>query len=333
MSTHRAGTLRVIRIPALATCRRLARRRHSRRSSDQCGYPWPDQRRDRSDPARRDRHGDQPGAARAAGRQRDRCEGTTRCRRWQSASIACPTSCPAFSGWCVKRLFSRAGFTATINITSEGGRYRGERHRHRCKPGRRSDRYDAEHEPFGKGADRSDPCDAHTPGFPVDDGGDRAGLALGSGRRHAIGRQYSSAYGISGQFTNLIEGVSTRQGANAPGTGPDLGTLEELQIVAIAGNAEQALPGVAVNMIVKSGGNSFTGRYEAYGQHEKFQSNNLNDTLRAQGLRQPDGIRNSYEVTGDLGGRLIRDRLWFYGALREQRADRNGARLSEVGWS
>ena len=134
---------------------------------------------------------------------------------------------------------------------------------------------------------------------------------------------YSSVYGISGQTTNFIEGISTRQGANFAGTGPDLGSLEELQIVAIAGSAEQALPGVAVNMIVKSGGNDFHGRYEGFGQHSRFQSDNLNNELRAQGIQLADGLRNSYEIAGDLGGRLIRDQLWFYGALRQQRADRN----------
>jgi hypothetical protein len=137
------------------------------------------------------------------------------------------------------------------------------------------------------------------------------------------GGSYSSVYGVSGQITNLIEGVSTRQGAGAPGTGPDLASLEELQVVAIAGSAEQALPGVAVNMIVKSGGNAYHGKYEAFGQHSKFQSDNLTDELRAQGVTLSDGLRNSYEINGDLGGRIIRDRLWFYGALRQQRADRN----------
>ena len=77
------------------------------------------------------------------------------------------------------------------------------------------------------------------------------------------GGSYSSVYGISGQITNLIEGVSTRQGAGAPGTGPDLASLEELQVVAIAGSAEQALPGVAVNMIAKSGGNAYHGKYRS----------------------------------------------------------------------
>lgn len=137
------------------------------------------------------------------------------------------------------------------------------------------------------------------------------------------GGSYSSAYGVAGQMTNLVEGISTRQGANLPGTGPDLATLEELQVVAVAGSAEQSLPGVAVNMIVKSGGNDFRGRYEAFGQHSRFQSNNLTPALRAQGVRLSDGLRASHELSGDLGGRLIRDRLWFYGAVRQQRAHRN----------
>jgi len=144
---------------------------------------------------------------------------------------------------------------------------------------------------------------------------------------------YSSVYGISGQTTNFIEGISTRQGANFAGTGPDLGSLEELQIVAIAGSAEQALPGVAVNMIVKSGGNDFHGRYEGFGQHSRFQSDNLNNELRAQGIQLADGLRNSYEIAGDLGGRLIREPtlvLWgITAAARRQEL----TRVSPVGWT
>src|SRR5947199_68486 len=72
-------------------------------------------------------------------------------------------------------------------------------------------------------------------------------------------------YGIAGQSTMLMDGVNTRQDAaidQGTGNGPDIGTVEEMQIVTVGGGAEQALPGVFLNMIVKTGGNQFHGRYE-----------------------------------------------------------------------
>src|SRR5262245_5157329 len=132
-------------------------------------------------------------------------------------------------------------------------------------------------------------------------------------------------YGITGQTTVLMDGVNTRQDATidqGTGNGPDVGSLEEMQIVTIAGSAEQALPGVYMNMIVKSGGNAFHGRYEAQGVSDKFQDDNITPELRAQGINVGDAFKWSAEMSGDLGGRIIRDRLWFDAAGRYRKTER-----------
>lgn len=143
-------------------------------------------------------------------------------------------------------------------------------------------------------------------------------------QRHDLGGPVAGptyqAYGINGQYTVSYDGVNTRQGATQPGVAPDLGSLEEMQIVAIGGSAEQALPGVAVNMVVKSGGNNFHGRYELQGEHERLQGNNLTPALIAQGVTVGDGMIKNLELSGDLGGRIVRDKLWFYTAGRYQSA-------------
>jgi len=138
------------------------------------------------------------------------------------------------------------------------------------------------------------------------------------------GGQYS-AYGLGSQATYLIDGVDTRQGAGGSqqqGIGPDFASMEELQVVPVAGAAEQALPGLLLNMIVKSGGNQYHGRYEVQGQDDSLQSSNLTPELIAEGVNVGDTILNSFESSGDLGGRFIKDKLWFYGALRYQHAER-----------
>ena len=65
---------------------------------------------------------------------------------------------------------------------------------------------------------------------------------------------------------------------------------------------------------------NFTARSGARTQNPKWQGNNINPSLAAQGLRQTNPIVDPgyYEDIFDLGGRIIRDKLWFYGAYSKQ---------------
>jgi hypothetical protein len=164
---------------------------------------------------------------------------------------------------------------------------------------------------------------ATTPGMSTRFAADLGGGTSGGGA-------YTN-YGISGQSTVLMDGVNTRQDATidqGTGNGPDIGTVEEMQIVTVGGGAEQALPGVFLNMIVKSGGNQFHGRYEVQSVSDTFQSNNITDGLKAQGVTAGDGFKSGNEFSSDLGGRVIRDRVWFYVAGRYRKTERTALGFS-----
>lgn len=126
-------------------------------------------------------------------------------------------------------------------------------------------------------------------------------------------------YGTTGQVTPQLEGLNTRQASGSAGFFYDYAALEEAQVKAVGNDAEVALPGTNWIGIVKSGGNQFHGTYSAAGQHKSLQSDNLDDELRSQGVNTGSGQRHFWDLAGDLGGRLVRDKLWFYGALRDQR--------------
>jgi hypothetical protein len=49
-----------------------------------------------------------------------------------------------------------------------------------------------------------------------------------------------------------------------------------------------------------------------------LQSSNLTPSLRAQGLSNTEPLKYHYDGAADLGGRLIRDQLWFYGGFSRQ---------------
>ncbi len=151
---------------------------------------------------------------------------------------------------------------------------------------------------------------------------------MGRGREASAGS--GRVFGTTGQVTPLVEGVSTRQDANSPGNSPDLTTAAEVAIVSVSGGASQATPGVATNLVVKSGGNQFRGRYEASGLHETFQGENLPDFLREEGFTVGDTLIMNREFNADLGGPIIRDKLWFYGAWHDLDSEANNLGYSEA---
>jgi hypothetical protein len=50
-----------------------------------------------------------------------------------------------------------------------------------------------------------------------------------------------------------------------------------------------------------------------------MQSDNIDDRLRALGTTQPISVFERWDRSGDLGGRIVRDKLWFYGSARQRR--------------
>lgn len=131
-------------------------------------------------------------------------------------------------------------------------------------------------------------------------------------------------YGTTGQITPQLEGINTRQASGSAGFFYDYSAVEEAQIQAVGNDAEVALPGGAWNAIVKSGGDQFHGRYSAAGQHRNLQSNNVDAELAGQGVTADgSGMRWYRDLSGDLGGRIVRSKLWFYTALHDQRSEEN----------
>jgi hypothetical protein len=139
------------------------------------------------------------------------------------------------------------------------------------------------------------------------------------GNQLAIQQGYRN-YGTSGQNTPQIEGVNTRQADGSIGIFYDYASFDEVQVKAVGMDAETALPGTSYLGIVKSGGNAFHGNYFAGGSNDKMQSENIDDTLRSQGVTRGNALQYFWDVSADLGGRIVRDKVWFYGSLRRQRA-------------
>ena len=132
-------------------------------------------------------------------------------------------------------------------------------------------------------------------------------------------RQNLSSYGVLSQPKLQVEGMNITMGADLnTAIYFNDSTLEEVQIRTSGNDAEVSVPGISMVAIMKSGGNTFHGTYQVSAESPTAQADNLDSALRAQGLTATSPLKKFYDVSADLGGRIVRDRLWFYGAYGRQ---------------
>jgi hypothetical protein len=123
------------------------------------------------------------------------------------------------------------------------------------------------------------------------------------------------SYGSNaGGQTLMLDGVNT------DGTGGyfDFGAIEEMIVRPGGNDAEIPTSGMAFQIITKSGGNTFHGDGLAAWQGQRLQSNNIDDELRSKGITGGNPMEHYYDMNGSLGGRIVRDRLWFFGSGRRK---------------
>lgn len=130
----------------------------------------------------------------------------------------------------------------------------------------------------------------------------------------------SRLFGQSGEPWATLEGVPTTAIVDGGGNGNywDYVTVEEASVKTIGNDAEHPNRGVSITAVVRSGGNQFHGG-GFYGRMlPGLQSNNITPALAAQGITQPPSLVRRYDTNADLGGRIVRDKLWFYAATRRR---------------
>jgi hypothetical protein len=73
---------------------------------------------------------------------------------------------------------------------------------------------------------------------------------------------------------------------------------------------------VQMNLILRDGGNLFTGYFHSELSGHQLSGDNLTDDLRARGLQSGTEVLKVFDVNGALGGPIRSDKLWFYSAHR-----------------
>jgi hypothetical protein len=120
-------------------------------------------------------------------------------------------------------------------------------------------------------------------------------------------------YGMNSSNTNstiMIDGFSVI--ANNPV--PNVGATAEVDVKTFGNTADIKEIGAAMNMVLKSGGDTFHGGAAIENQQQP--GDNITDELKDRGLSVASEFDYFYDVGGELGGRIIREKLWFFGSLR-----------------
>ncbi len=104
----------------------------------------------------------------------------------------------------------------------------------------------------------------------------------------------------------------------------DFDSFAEISIETGAHAVDTQSSGVVLNMITKSGGNKISGGLSVYAEPNIgfIQANNIPNTPAYEGVGFGNPMKYLYDYGGDLGGPIIKDRLWFYTAFRRTEIDR-----------
>jgi len=80
--------------------------------------------------------------------------------------------------------------------------------------------------------------------------------------------------------------------------------------------ADTAAGGVRLNMIPREGGNRFSGDFKYALRPGEWQSSNLTARHTARGLTTGNATDRIVDVTGAIGGPIMRSKLWFFSSAR-----------------
>ncbi|HET9831522.1 MAG TPA: carboxypeptidase regulatory-like domain-containing protein [Vicinamibacterales bacterium] len=143
--------------------------------------------------------------------------------------------------------------------------------------------------------------------------GDAGGISGGSG-----GSAGSLHGGRPSDSRTLSDGLNMGwAGANSNAAVLNSAGAQEIVLSTSGGLGEADTAGVFLNVVPRDGGNTFSGTVAFSGANGSMQSSNYTQALKDAGLRSPSDLLKVWEINPMGGGRIVRDKLWFYLTYRE----------------
>ncbi len=133
---------------------------------------------------------------------------------------------------------------------------------------------------------------------------------------------FVSKGGRQGDAVWTMDGVAITDMATA-GASPtyfDYDAFDEIQISTGGNDIRQATGGVGLNFVVKRGTNQLKGTARGYFTEDSLEATNLPEELRARGVT-PETADHNQEISEfgiDVGGPILKDRLFFWGSYADQ---------------
>jgi hypothetical protein len=148
------------------------------------------------------------------------------------------------------------------------------------------------------------------------------------GGSHKSQQSGYESFGVQNQARVVSEGVDHTEGVGGTGFYEDFYANEEVSVSSLGSDVEMNSPGAAIVTTIKSGGNQFKGLENFAYEPGKFVGTNAaaND-ISSRGYTCPPNSSGTaqcdnpnllfWELHTDLGGPIMKDRLWFYGAYNQ----------------
>ena len=154
-----------------------------------------------------------------------------------------------------------------------------------------------------------------TGGNNMDSGGINGTMQGGAGAIHGGRGMDSRIY---------ADGINMGWAGSSGGGGqmPHVAAAQEVVMTISGGLGEAETSGVIFNAVPREGANLFTGQFNYSGANGSLQGRNYTHALKNAQLRAPFKLINVYDVSGMYGGRIIQDKLWFYGTYRQVGGER-----------
>jgi Carboxypeptidase regulatory-like domain len=117
----------------------------------------------------------------------------------------------------------------------------------------------------------------------------------------------------------LLDGLSIAV-PQAGGTNylTDTRNSQEINFTTSGSTAEVESGGPVMNIVPRTGGNSFSGNGFASWANDKLQGSNYTPELQAAGLAAPNPLVKIYDYNGAVGGPIKKDAIWFFTTVRSQ---------------
>ncbi len=132
---------------------------------------------------------------------------------------------------------------------------------------------------------------------------------------------FSGPGGRAAEGRLQVDGLNVGAALSTGGTSnyvADVGNSQEVTFSSSGGLGEAEVGGPTMNIVPKTGGNSFKGNVYVAGVNSAMVGSNYTDELKTAGLSAPGNLLKLWDVTTGLGGPILKDRVWYFLNVRNE---------------